>query len=151
MKKFFSAIFRIQKSENGAVAVEAAFVIPVLVALSFLLVDVGRYYFTLVSLKSVASESARALALRMPESGVITLIDTGVPGLAKLATGSTGVINHVFVPCANPLPAYPATSTAKVTLSTTFHWFTPVDVFWSSNSKIANRTLSMSGEMVCTF
>ena len=51
-------------SERGAVAVEFALIVPILVMLIFGIVEFGRGYNTKVTVTHAAREGARILALR---------------------------------------------------------------------------------------
>ncbi len=118
------------RGQRGAVAVELALVLPILVMLLFGIVEFGRGYNAKVSLQGAVREGARVLAL---DSGdpVSTTVDAAPSLDAGLIT-----INTSGAPCT---PGQPV----SVTASYPFEYNIPL--FGS-----ATQTISATGVMRCT-
>lgn len=103
------------RNERGAVAVELAFVLPVLILVIAGIVDFGRYFFTQIQVTNAAREGARAaVVLPSPSSADLTAITqralagaAGVPGAAATVV--------VSCPAASP-------SNATVRVTAPFDW-----------------------------
>jgi len=138
-------IFR--KITKGAVAVEAAVVIPILLVLAMVLVDVGRYYFLMISLKSSTVEVARALSLRMPPTLIDGLIAKTTRNLAQLATAdSEASLQQSYTQC--PMDRTSIEDVAQARLGTQFNWLTPLSLL-SGEERPLPISLSVTSEMVC--
>jgi hypothetical protein len=54
---------RLEKRDKGAVALEFALIVPILLMISVAIIEFGRAYHEVISLQAAAREGARALAL----------------------------------------------------------------------------------------
>lgn len=101
-------------SDRGAVAVEFALVLPVLVVLVFGIIDFGRLYNAQVTLTQAAREGSRLAALNLPNVA------------QRTADSSSGLVTSSAV----QVTACPAnadqTSDAKVTVTYNFAFNTPM-------------------------
>ena len=97
---------RIKRDDRGAVMVEFAIVLPVLLLLLLGIVEFGRAYNTQVSIQAAAREGARELALRHPDK---------VDGATRAGAPTVAIDGIAQTPC-------PATGdgTAKVTVTKAF-------------------------------
>lgn len=118
------------RGQRGAVAVELALVLPILVMLLFGIVEFGRGYNAKVSLQGAVREGARVLALDSgdPLSTTIGAAPSLDPALLNISTSSA--------------PCSPGQS-ASVTASYPFEYNIPL--FGS-----ATQTISATGVMRCT-
>lgn len=138
-----------RKNDGGAVAVEFAFVVPLLMLLLLLMVDFGRLMYVQISLNSGAKEAVRALALgKLPGETSTDLVNrvtalgraaavsapemasiggTGTPVWVCEATtfSRTGAISSSS--CTTPTVCSAAGTTKTLTLATPFRWLTPLD------------------------
>ena len=102
------------RRERGAVAVEMAIVLPILVLLVGGIVDFGRAYFTQVVLTNAAREGARAAVVRADPVARANAASLGIPPAdlqAPVIVPGTGCT-------ATPTPAQ-----VSVTTSATFDYF----------------------------
>jgi Flp pilus assembly protein TadG len=72
-----------QTSERGAVALELAIVLPILILLVFGIVAFGRGYNANVELRGAGREGARALALGATGTQAESKVQSGAPGLSS--------------------------------------------------------------------
>lgn len=117
--------------DRGAVMVEFAFILPVLVMLLVGIIEFGRAYSAQVSIQGAAREGARSLALRESASAV----DAAVQG----AAGTAAVTSVTKVGC--PAVVSGATTAyATVTVNATFTFDIP---FVSLGTKNMSAKASM--------
>jgi Flp pilus assembly protein TadG len=98
---------KIKRDDRGAVMVEFAVVLPVLLLILLGIIEFGRAYNTQVSIQAAAREGARELALRHSATVVETATRNGAPGIALDSIGQT--------PCPTS-----GDGTAKVTITESF-------------------------------
>jgi Flp pilus assembly protein TadG len=114
------------RRDRGAVIVEFALVLPLLLILLIGIVEFGRAYNTQIALQGAAREGARALAL-------------GESASTAVANASGGI--SMTVSATTPCPAgNPASSYASVTTSTPFTFGIP---FVNLGTRTLNATASM--------
>jgi Flp pilus assembly protein TadG len=108
-----------RRDDRGAVMVEFAIVVPVLLLILLGIIEFGRAYNTQVSIQAAAREGARELALRHSATDVETATRDGAPSVAIDSIAQT--------PC-------PATGDgkAKVNITEKFSFialpFVPIDL-----------------------
>ncbi|HET8614524.1 MAG TPA: TadE/TadG family type IV pilus assembly protein [Actinomycetales bacterium] len=118
----FAVLRRVHRSRGtdphaGAVAVEFALVLPVLLMLVFGIIDFGRAYNAKISLTQAAREGARARALGADTAATASRV--------QLAAGM--VSGSVVVDAGSPCPAVPAaTDVATVKVTYAFTYITPI-------------------------
>lgn len=120
---------RRKADERGAVAVEFALVLPVLVLLLFGIIEFGRGYNAKVEITGAAREGARVLALDSGDPA--TIVASAAPNLdaSKISVSTSGT------PCVTG-------TQASVTVSYPFEYNIPL---FGSNTV----TLSSTGVMRC--
>lgn len=139
---------RLSRRDRGAVAVEFALVVPVLLFMTLLLVDFGRMAYVQLGLNAAAHEGVRASFLQKTTSEITSTTVAAAPGLGKFAQINTATdVTVSIVVCNVPTVLY-----TQVTASTTFKWITPLNLI----SKVApgstlgsTVTLSAKGVMRC--
>jgi len=105
------------KGDGGATAVEMALVLPVLVALTFGIIDFGRVFNTEIQLSQAAREGARIAALGAPNYSATDATDRAKAAAPAPAFGGSGSIGATATIC----PASPATTAdGSVTVTYTF-------------------------------
>jgi hypothetical protein len=151
MKHLRLMLTNFRKGSSGAVAVESAIVIPILLVLTLSIADFGRYYFTGITMKQATTEAARAVALRQPASYVAALLDDSLGSVPQLAlsdaTVTTGVPFIVYCPISST-----TTSLAKVEIQLEFVWLTPLGFLYGADSSGwsgANSVITIASEAVC--
>lgn len=70
-----------RREERGAVMVEFALILPVLLMLLVGIIEFGRAYNTTVSMQGAAREGARELALRRSSAEVDTAVHNAAPSV----------------------------------------------------------------------
>lgn len=80
---------RTPRDETGAVMVEFAFVLPLLLMLVIGIIEFGRGYNAKIELTGAAREGARALALGQTTDEAATAVVDGAPGLSLTAADVT--------------------------------------------------------------
>ena len=119
--------------DRGAVMVELAFILPILVMLLVGIIEFGRAYSAQVSIQGAAREGARSLALR-ESSGAV---DAAVQG----AAGSAQVTSVTKVAC--PVASNGSTTAyATVTVNATFTFSIPF-------ISLGTRNMSATARMRC--
>lgn len=115
--------------DRGAVMVEFALILPILLMLLVGIIEFGRAYNTTVSMQSAAREGARELALRRSAAEVDAAVRNAAPSVDIDAISQS--------PC-------PATGDgeAQVTLSESFTFGIPF-------VPLGERTLTATGVMRC--
>ena len=127
------------RRDRGAVAVETALVMPVLLLVIFGAVDFGRLLNAQISLTQAAREGARWAALG--QSGASVRVVTAAPGLSPAPTS-------VVTGC--PAGA-PLSANATVVASYTFSFITPFGAISGllGGTSPGNLTLTSTGVMRC--
>lgn len=151
MPKIRRLFKRIWRNNKGAVAVEAAIVIPILLVLTLAIVDFGRYYFTGITMKQATAEAARAVALRQTPTYVATVIDTSLGGVPQMSMADMSAVASapyiVYCPISST-----TTNMAKVEIQLEFVWLTPLGFLAgaaTSGWTGANTIITISSEAVC--
>jgi Flp pilus assembly protein TadG len=106
-----------RRSDHGAVAVELALVLPLLLVLVFGIVDFGRAFNAQVSLTQAAREGSRLAALGNPPATVCDKTWRAATGLGLSCSDVT------VTPCA---PGATQTTDAVVTVRYTLTFSTPM-------------------------
>ena len=89
MKRFRSKATR---SDDGAVAVELAFVLPILLMLIFGVIEYGRVFSQLEVYESAAREGARAAAVRGTSGDVVSAVQDATFGYPLTGTPSASMV-----------------------------------------------------------
>lgn len=118
---------RWMRGERGAVAVEFALVLPVLVLLLFGIIEFGRGYNAQISLQGAVREGARTLAIGNGDPAAA--VRSAAPSLSGIAVTTSGS------PCT-------AGTTASVTATYPFTYNVPL-------FGTATKTLTATGVMRC--
>jgi len=129
--------------DRGAVAVEFALLLPVLLLLIFGIIDFGRAINDQITLTQAAREGARLAALGYSTSAVTTRAQSAAIGLSPVPT--------VTVTSACPTGAGTGVD-AVVKVSYTFSFVTPVGAFaamFGTASFGSTLSLSATGEVPC--
>jgi hypothetical protein len=130
---------RLGTRDRGAVVVEFALLLPILLLLVFGMIDFGRALNAQITLTQAAREGARQEALHQ-----LNTPDNAVQRAEDAATGLSGVQAKVIEPC-------PGVD-AKVQTSYTFSFITPVGAFGAmfGHSGLGSPiTLTATGVMPC--
>ena len=127
---------RLQDS-RGAVAVEFAFVLPLLLLLVFGIVDFSRAYNAKVSLSGAAREGVRSLALGDDTGTVVARTKAAAPTLDP----DDMLVDHTPATCAGQPGAE-----GRVVVEYTFRYVTPVPAFIGIGD---SATLTGIGVMRC--
>ena len=122
-----------RRGERGAVLVEFAFILPILVLFIFGIVEFGRAYSARIQLTSAVREGARAVALGGTPAQAANAIKDGAPGLTRSEVAVTAATS-----CVGPTP--PANAT--VSASYPFHYTIPL-------FRNGTWTLKATGVMRC--
>lgn len=83
------------RNEQGAVAVEFAFVLPILLMLIFGAIEYGRVFSQVEVFESAAREGARAAAVRAPDGVSAAIVDAASPYSVDLSSLS---VSNVCTP-----------------------------------------------------
>jgi Flp pilus assembly protein TadG len=127
-----------QPKDRGAVAVELALVLPVLLLVVFGCIDFGRMLNAQISLTQAAREGARWAALGQ----------AGVPARVNNAAGGLSPITTTVIAC----PANPAIGTnAVVTATYTFNYITPIGAISTliGGPSLGTQTLTSTAVFRC--
>jgi Flp pilus assembly protein TadG len=115
------------RRETGAVAVEMALVLPLLLFILCGIIDLGRAFNTQIQLSQAAREGARLVAMQSP-SDVVARVQQAAPGL----TNPAPTVRVDFLDAANN-PVVGATDcasanvvNARVTVTVAFSWITGI-------------------------
>jgi Flp pilus assembly protein TadG len=117
------------RDERGAVMVEFAIILPLLLLLLMGIVEFGRAYNTQVSIQAAAREGARELALRHSSTQVETATRNGAP--------SVTIDTITQTPC-------PATGDGQATVTVTESF-----TFGIPFLPLGTKTLTATGVMRC--
>ncbi len=143
-----------RRRERGAVAVEFALVMPVLLLVLLGIVDFGRAMFVQNSLAHAASVGAQSLAIRATSTGLTdtqtaikvagsTASGTGIQGMAGSSTAATVTVLSY---CPPDTATSVETATAQVNVKMPFKWLTPVA--WLPGEK---NSISATATWLCVF
>jgi len=115
------------RRETGAVAVEMALVLPLLLFILCGIIDLGRAFNTQIQLSQAAREGARLVAMQSP-SDVVARVQQAAPGL----TNPVPTVRVDFLDASNN-PVVGATDcasanvvNARVTVTVSFSWITGI-------------------------
>jgi len=142
-----SLLWVLRGARRGAVAVEAAVVIPILIVLMMAVVDFGRFFFAELTARQAVSEASRALALGQTPAfanGVATSLLDGIPTMA-----GDGIVSFSSTECPadGPLDGS-AVATAQVSFA--FDWLTPLGLLAQGDQvAVLPATVSQSSQSVC--
>lgn len=120
----------LNQRDRGAVMVELAFILPILVMLLVGIIEFGRAYSAQVSIQGAAREGARSLALKESSGSV----DAAVQG----AAGSAQVTSVTKVACPAVVSGT-TTSYASVTVNATFTFSIPFVSLGTTNMSATAR------------
>lgn len=140
--------------DRGAAAVEMALVLPLLLLVLFGLIDFGRAFNAQMQLTQAAREAVRVKALG----------GTNVDAQARVDAATGGLVSPTSAPFSKPTASFPfancaagdITSNAKVTVSYSFQFITPLGpiarFFGASTLPGVGdlKTLSADGVMRCS-
>lgn len=134
------------RAKRGAVAVEAAVVIPILIVLMLAVVDFGRFFYAQLVSSQAATEASRSLALGQTpgfaQSVALTLMD-GVPTMAGGAA-----VSFSSSECPTDVPI-DGSQFATATVSFTFNWLTPLGLLAGGTTPVLPGTITQSAQAVC--
>ncbi|NDA41863.1 MAG: hypothetical protein EBX85_04495 [Actinobacteria bacterium] len=127
-----------KRSERGAVVVEFAIVLPVLLLIILSLIDFGRYFYVRVSLSSASIEVSNAISRGLlldsdssaiKESKIISIINDVSPGIASFAQLESSAQLSL-----SPLPEVcpNANNASATTITTSFSSISPINIFFST-------------------
>lgn len=119
------------RNDRGAVMVELALILPILVMLLIGIIDFGRAFNAQVSIQGAAREGARALALGQTSAAVTAAVNSS----------AGAVVPSAIVQTACPSPVLPA-SQATVTVRSTIDFNIPF-------VSLGTRTLNATARMRC--
>lgn len=140
------------RGDRGAVAVEFAILVPILLLIVLFAFDAGRALYVQISLLNASNQGARASSLGMPSGSVATVVQNAAPGAASMSgSGATSVTATVDTAC--PAAIDPALAQmAVVSASVDYAWFTPlalVQVFDPTSTRPDQVTMSATSEWLC--
>lgn len=139
---------RARRGDRGAVAVEFALIIPLLLLLLMGVIDFGRAMYVKSTLVYTASQGARVASMR--NANWQTVVNTTASSLQvqKLAGNSavTAPTSTSTAACPADAATSPDTATVSVTVSVPFKWLTPVG--WLPAAGAIN-TLSATSTWIC--
>ncbi|MCZ2403968.1 pilus assembly protein [Paenarthrobacter sp. Z7-10] len=116
---------KFRNSERGAVAVELALVLPVLLLLVLGIMEFGRAYNVQISASQAAREGARYVAVNYSTAGfsAATARTTALSSAPGLPAGSTVTITYTSASGAT-VPVCTSGSRVKVTVADQLVWLT---------------------------
>jgi Flp pilus assembly protein TadG len=124
---------RHQTGERGAVAVEFALLLPLLLMIVFGFIDFGRAFHTQITLTQAAREGVRLAALRQPD------VTARTQAAAQPLTGVGVIVTNC---------AAGSTADAVVKTTYTFSFITPIGAVAGMFGSSFGSSLSMSGRAV---
>lgn len=137
-----------QRGERGAAAIELALVVMPLLILLLGIIEFGRVYYTQLRLQNAAHETARAIALRYNDPGLLDLggvIEQTLEGVLGNVDDVTSLIVHLEE-CD---PAVTDPQNAEVVLSDTVDVVLPLPdtagIDWDALPVTAHATMSCEG------
>ena len=103
--------------ERGAALIEFALVLPIVVGLTFGVIDLGRAFFVRNVVEQAAREGSRKLALGFNQ----TVIESEVKSIVAAAGVDTSVANNVVVAFDDPWQNFQV----RTTVTAKFNWLFP--------------------------
>jgi hypothetical protein len=129
-------------ADRGAVAVEFALVLPVLLLIVFAIIDFGRALNAQIDLTGAAREGVRLAALGYPDAAIQARVAAAAPDLS----GVTATVTASCPPGAGPV------ADAQVDVSYSFSFITPIGAvaaFLGGSGLGAPIVLTAQGVMSC--
>lgn len=143
---------KIRNQSKGAVAVEFALVMPILVFVAIVLVDFGRIAYIQISLNSAVHEGVRASSFGSSTTDVTTVVRNAAPGVAQMSQLSA--TPDIAVTVNSACSASVDGENTSVTASIAFDWITPVELakyILSTSTFGTNTTIRATGVSICIF
>ena len=143
---------KFRTGNSGAVAVESAIVIPILLVLTLSIADFGRYYFTGLTMKQATSEAARAVALKQSPIYVAALIENSLGAVPQLASGDSAAQARVQSNATCPPTLSTSATVIKVGIDLDFVWLTPLGFLYGADTSGwsgAMTNITIVSEAVC--
>lgn len=139
---------RARAGERGAVAVEFALIIPLLLLLLMGVIDFGRAMYVKSTLVYTASQGARVASMRNANWQAVVNSTAASLQVQKLAGNSatTNPTSTSSAACPADAVASPDTATVSITVSVPFRWLTPVG--WLPAAGAIN-SLSATSTWIC--
>ncbi|UOA16578.1 TadE/TadG family type IV pilus assembly protein [Sulfitobacter dubius] len=104
--------YRFWEDEDGAVAVEFALVLPLLLAILFGIVCFGQYFSIAHSLQQLAAESARYSVLELSEANRMAKAEEFISGAtSRFPILHSGKVSHAISPAVTAGPGIVVTIT----------------------------------------
>lgn len=119
--------------QNGQAIIEFALIMPFIMAFFFIIVDIGFFAYSYISVANAVREGARCAAVGGTDGAVVTRVTNTTGGLTNTVT--------VDAPARGALIG----SDVKVTAHYTYDWITPVNIIPGVN--LANTVYSKSATM----
>jgi Flp pilus assembly protein TadG len=91
-------------SERGAVAVEFALLVPILIMILLGIMEFGRAYNVQASLTNAAREGARSVAISTIEADAITATKNAAPTLNPQLNSTDVTFKYAAIPATTPSP-----------------------------------------------
>jgi Flp pilus assembly protein TadG len=136
-----------KEASRGAVAVEAAVVIPLLLVLVLSMVDFGRFFFAQLTARQAVTESSRALAFGQEEDFGLQIAESMLAGAQRLSGG--GALSYSSTPCPNQATIN-GSGLATASVSFPFEWITPLSLLAEGGSGgVLPPAVSQSSQSVC--
>ena len=144
------------RRDRGAVAVEFALVIPVLLLILFGVMDFGRAMFVKNALTNAAAQAARVASVHSAvtsnsESATVQAVASQVAtqmGIQSMA-GATGSVSVVkFTLCPPDTATTASAAVASVTTGVGFSWMLPRDLF---NPGAGSDSITATATWLCVF
>ena len=123
------------RQDRGSTTIEFALVFPLLAAVLFGIIDVGRFIGARVMLAQAASVGSRTACLNSTDSQ--TKIDEAVAGAAPMLSGVSASISECAGAC-----TWPKAPADRVVVMTTYN-------FQATFFKTLTKTLTQTSRMVC--
>ncbi len=127
-------------ADRGAVAVEFALILPLLLLIIFGITDFGRMWNMQIALTQAAREGVRVLALNGASADAVSRTEDAAFPVTGITVSTTGC------------PAVPiATDRARITATRTYDYITPVSGILNVMGlpSLATPTITGKGEMRC--
>ena len=106
---------------RGAALIEFALVLPIVVGLTFGVIDLGRAFFVRNVVEQAAREGSRKLALGFDQS----VIRTDIKTIVAAAGVDTTIANNVVITFTDPWPDVAGTQ-VRTEVTAQFNWIFPV-------------------------
>lgn len=148
MKATRKVFARRSDRDGGAVAVEFAMIIPLLLLLLLGVIDFGRAMYVKNSLVYAASQGARVAAIHSSNWAAVvnqTVSDLNIRQLAGVSATEVVTVTSTTA-CPADTSTSPDTATVSVTVSMPFRWITPVGMLPAAGSI---NSLSATSTWLC--